>query len=102
MSQEMVTVVFRNGKKVEIPRANLGNTKRIFAGQIEYIAEKEGAPIIARPVVEVVAESVGESSEEKPTASMSNTKDELTEMAKDIEGYNPKMNKQQLVDLIND
>ena len=100
MSQELVTVVFKNRKRVEIPRSNLGKIKRIHAGQIDYIDENEDEPIIARPIVEVVEDNSNPTPDDT-TASMSNSKSELTEIAKIIDGYNPKMNKQQLVDLIN-
>ena len=53
-----------------------------------------------RGFVEVVEDNSNPTPDDT-TASMSNSKSELTEIAKHIDGYNPKMNKQQLVDLIN-
>jgi len=116
----MVTVVFKSRKTTEIPEANLGNVKRMFGDQIAYVEDGDDEPIIAQPIIEVVEDNEPKKEEpkvdppkkeepkkeepkgdEKVVAKMAMTSDELKGMAKDLKGYNAKMNKQQLVDLIN-
>ena len=101
MAQEFVTVVFKSRKKTEIPKSNLPNIKRMFGDQIDYIEDGDDTPIIAQPVVEAIKDDEPLEPIGGTSADMSMKKSELTAMAENLDGYNPKMNKQQLVDLIN-
>lgn len=103
MAQKMVTVVFKSRKKTEIPEANLSNVKRMFGDQIAYIEDGDDEPIIAQPIIEVVKddEPIAVATPSEKVADMKMTASALKDLAKDLDGFNPKMNKQQLVDLIN-
>lgn len=105
MAQEFVTIHMKNRKVNIIPKSNLSNFKRLFFGQIDYIEESEGEPIIAKPIIEEIktpAKPIIESVKvETPKADDSMTKKELQDLAKDIDGYKPTMNKAELILLIN-
>ena len=105
MAQAKIKVFMKNRKTVEIPQANIGNFKRIFFDQIDYIEETEGEPIIAKPVIEEIKKPLIEEIK-KPTkatveANDTMSKKELQVLAKDKEGYKASLTKDQLVALIN-
>ena len=102
MSQEMIKIFMKDRKVVEIPQSNLGNFKRLFFDQIDYIDETEGEPIIANPIIEEIKKPIIESVKtNKVLADDSMTKKELQDLAKSIDGYKSSMTKTQLVELIN-
>lgn len=118
MAQDKIRIHMKNRKVVEIPQANLSNFKRIFHGQIDYVEEQEGEPIIAKPVIEEIKKPVIEEikkpdpledepktdapkEETKVVANESMSKKELQDLAKDIDGYKASLTKEKLVELIN-
>lgn len=110
MAQKMVKIHMKNRKVNIIPEANLSNFKRIFFAQIDFIEEDEGEPIIAKPIIEEIKSPVIEEIKtpvvetpkvETTKADMSMSKGELQKLAKDLDGYDAKLNKSQLVELIN-